>query len=126
MSRGIGKLQRHIKAYLQSSYAAGSGPRTFAHFCRHLMSQERSTRLDPTYLRSIKRGLKSLVNRGDIIIVKGVGGPIDPYHYSTFEDFVAHASMLGKRVNDRAHAKEISKSGRLGSEDKRKHVLERD
>ena len=45
--------------------------------------------LNPTRERSLKRSLKALVDRGDVVIVSGKGGQLDPYYYTTAEAFAA-------------------------------------
>ena len=60
-------------------------------------------RLNPTFERSLKRSLKALVDRGDVVF-DGKGGQTSPYRYTTIEAF---ASATGEKVRDTAHAKQI-------------------
>jgi hypothetical protein len=73
---------------------------------KHGGNPENGDCLTPTHERSLKRALKALVDRGDVLIVGGAGGPGDPYRYTTVESFagVAHGK---KKVKDTAHAKQI-------------------
>ena len=52
--------------------------------------------LNPTRKRSLQRSLKALVDRGDVVIVEGTGGQLDPYCYTTAEAFAASAKKTGK------------------------------
>ena len=42
-------------------------------------------KMRPTFERSLKRALKSLVDRGDVLIVAGEGGQRSPFTYTTVE-----------------------------------------
>ena len=108
MPRGLGKSQRWIKDVLQRAWDKEIGLLTVA-MIRTVAIRDRGgdpnrDRLNPTYERSLKRSLKSLVDSGDVIIVAGKGGQLDPYHYTTVE---AVASATGKTFKDTAHAKRI-------------------
>ncbi len=63
--------------------------------------------LTPALERSLKRALKGLIDRGDVLIVRGEGGPGDPRSYTTVECFASHFVAKGKKVKDTAHAKQI-------------------
>ena len=109
MPRGLGKSQRWIKDVLQrASEIKIAGPLDFAMIraaaIRHRGGDPYRERLNPTYERSLKRSLKALVDRGDVVIVAGKGGYLDPYCYTTVE---ALASATGVTVKDTAHAKLI-------------------
>jgi len=109
MPRGLGKSQRWIKDVLQrASEIVIGGPLDFA-FIRDIAISHRGgdsyrDRLNPTYERSLKRSLKALVDSGDVVIVAGKGGQLDPYCYTTVEAF---AASTGETVKDTAHAKLI-------------------
>ena len=76
--------------------------------------------LTPAFTRSLRRAIKGLVDRGEILIASGNGGPGDPRRYTTVECF---ASATGETVKDTAHAKAIvaemsdalSKMSKLGA-----------
>jgi hypothetical protein len=59
--------------------------------------------LQPAFERSLRRAIKGLLDRGDILVIKGEGGPGDPRHYVTVEWFASAAT--GETVKDTAHAK---------------------
>jgi len=106
MPRGLGKSQRLIKAILQNAPALGLGPLTFATIRQTVVAGlggHEDDRLNPTFERSLKRSLKALVDRGDVVFT-GKGGQSDPYHYTTVE---ACASATGEKVWDTAYAKQI-------------------
>lgn len=107
MSRGLGALQRKIKTLLDRSFRAGLGPLRFADIRGVFLINDGGNpvtdRLDPTHERSLKRALKTSVERGDVLIMGGKGGPADPYRYITVECF---AGATGE-VKDTAHAKQI-------------------
>jgi hypothetical protein len=107
MSRGLGALQREIKTLLDRGVRAGFGSLRFADIRAvsviNVGGDPQTDRLDPTHERSLKRALQTLVERGDVLILSGKGGPGDPYRYVTVESF---AAATGK-VKDTAHAKQI-------------------
>ena len=107
MPRGLGKSQRWIKDILQRAWDKEIGWLTFA-LIRGAMIMEyggdpERDRLNPTRERSLKRSLKALVDRGDVVFL-GKGGQLDPYYYTTVEAF---AASTGATVKDTAHAKRI-------------------
>ena len=109
MPRGLGKSQRRIKTILQrASEIRIAGPLSFADIrtieIRSYGDDPYRDRLNPTRERSLKRSLKALVDRGDVVIVAGKGGQLDPYYYTTVEAF---AASTGATVKDTAHAKRI-------------------
>ena len=103
MSRGLGELQRMVKRILAGSFELGYGALRFADL-RRTVAIPYGGYLPPTYERSLKRALKGLVDRGDVLIVSGSGGPGDPRRYTTVECF---ASLADETVKDTAHAKQI-------------------
>jgi molybdopterin-biosynthesis enzyme MoeA-like protein len=107
MSRGLGALQREIKTLLDRSFRMGLGPLRFADIRAVFLINDggnpETDRLDPTHERSLKRALKTLVERGDVLIMSGKGGPGDPYRHVTVECFAAATG----EVKDTAHAKQI-------------------
>ncbi len=108
MPRGLGKSQRWIKDVLQRAHDKEIGLLTVA-MIRTVAIRDRGgdpyrDRLNPTYERSLKRSLKALVDSGDVVIVAGKGGYLDPYCYTTVE---ALAASTGVTVKDTAHAKLI-------------------
>jgi len=110
MSRGLGDVQREIKRMLTvmfDTYGAVMGFTDIraCFIAKHGGDPENGDRLTPTHERSLKRALKGLVDRGDVLVVGGEGGPGDPYRYTTIEDFAGTAN--GKKVKDTAHAKQI-------------------
>jgi hypothetical protein len=107
MSRGIGALQREIKTLLDRSFRVGLGPLRFADIRAVFVIEDggdpESDRLDPTHERSLKRALKTLVERGDVLIFDGKGGPGDPRRYVTVESFAADGAIAcGRRQSRRA------------------------
>jgi hypothetical protein len=108
MSRGLGALQREIKTLLDRSFRVGIGPLRFADIRAVSVINDggnpETERLDPTHERSLKRALQTLVQRGEVLILSGKGGPGDPRRYTTVECF---AGATGETVKDTAHAKQI-------------------
>ena len=104
MPRGLGETQRKLKDTLQWAWDNKGGAQTFAMIRQFVLAGVGGDRLDPTFERSLRRSLKALVDRGDVLIIAGKGGQLDPYHYTTVEAF---ASSLGETVKDTAHAKRI-------------------
>jgi hypothetical protein len=107
MSRSSGALQREIKGLLDRGFKL-LGPLRFVQIRAVFVIEEggnpETDRLDPTHERSLKRALKTLVERGDVLILGGKGRSGDPYSYVTVESF---AAMTGETVKDTAHAKQI-------------------
>ena len=68
MSRGPGKVQRLLFQIINNS----SEPKTFAEL--------RGGDVDPSFERSCRRALKSMVASG-VILALGKGGPDDPHRY---------------------------------------------
>jgi hypothetical protein len=92
MSRGLGDLQREIKRMLTVAVDTHEAVMSFTDIracfiVKHGGDPENGDRLTPTHERSLKRALKGLVDRGDVLIVSGEGGPGDPYRYVTVETF---------------------------------------
>ena len=95
MSRGLGKLQVEIKDVLARAAKHQMGALRFADI-RAVLVINRGGKtpddvLDPFEERSAKRALKGLVDRGDVLIVGGKGGQLDPFRYVTVE------AVTGKR-----------------------------
>ena len=106
MPRGLGKTQRSLKDTLQWAWDNKHRAPTFAMIRQIAAGGRPGDRLNPTYERSVRRSLKSLVDSGDVVIVAGKGGQLDPYRYTTVEAF---ASSTGETAKDTAHAKQIVK-----------------
>ncbi len=109
MSRGLGKLQREIKRALTVMYDHGfTGQMRIADirnwFIARYGGNPDTDKLPPTHERSLKRALKGLIDRGEVLVVDGKGGPGDPRRYTTVECF---AAATGQKVKDTAHAKKI-------------------
>ena len=108
MPRGLGKQQRHVKDMLHRAFDAKIGALTFAHIrgveIMNLGGDPERDKLNPSHERSLKRALKRLVDRGDVVITGGKGGVADPYRYTTIEAFAEAA--VGHKV-DTAEAKKI-------------------
>ncbi len=51
--------------------------------------------------------MKGLIDRGDVVVIDGKGGPGDPHRYANVEDFASLYVRKGKKVRDATHAKEI-------------------
>ena len=87
MTRGLGSLQREIIELLRET---GGQPISFSRirFCFLYLAvgdEYPKYHLPPSHLRSLKRALKTLVDRGEVRIVSGKGGQLDPYHYALKE-----------------------------------------
>jgi hypothetical protein len=108
VSRGIGKLQREIKHTLTVAFDNGYGSMRIADLRNWFVvcngGDPESDKLLPTYERSLKRALKGLIDRGEVLVVDGKGGPGDPRRYTTVE---CVAAATGEKVKDTAHAKKI-------------------
>jgi len=103
MSRGLGKLQQEIKRILQRASDAKIGTLPFAGirgvFIINAGGNPETDKLRPTFERSLKRSLKTLVDSGDVLIVHGKGGQKDPFTYTTVEGFTQEANTdEAKRV----------------------------
>ena len=61
--------------------------------------------LRPSVERSLMRALKTLVDRGDVVILQGSGRPGDPYGYRSVEAIAS--AVLGRPVTDTQEAKQI-------------------
>lgn len=110
MSRGLGALQREIKRMLTRAHEVDTGALRFTDMravlvINHGGKPEKGDTLQPTHERSLKRALKGLVDRGDVLIVGGKGGPGDPRRYMTVETFASIANR--KKVEDTAEAKQV-------------------
>jgi hypothetical protein len=108
MSRGLGNLQRDIKQMLDRAFDA-VGPLRFADiralFIVHYGGKpDQGDKLRHSRERSLKRALKGLADRGEILIASGSGGPGDPRRYITVDRLAAAAT--GK-IKDTAHAKRV-------------------
>jgi hypothetical protein len=107
VSRGLGKLQREIKYALTVAFDHG-GPMRIADirdwFILRYGGNPDTDKLRPTHERSLKRALKGLIDKDEVLIIDGKGGPGDPRRYTTIECF---AAATGKKVKDTAHAKAI-------------------
>ena len=108
MSRGPGRQQRNIKHILQHCYDEKLGNPSFAMmremYIEGIGGDPETDRLNPNVDRALKRALKSLVDRGDVIILGGKGGQRDPYRYALVE---AIATGAGAEEPEAAAAKQI-------------------
>ena len=107
MSRGLGKLQREIKRALTVVFDNDYGAMRFADIRTWFVIRyggKEDDKLSPTHERSLKRALKGLIDKGEVLIIDGKGGPGDPRRYITIECF---AAATGEKVKDTAHAKAI-------------------
>ncbi len=103
MSRGLGKLQQEIKRILQQALDKKIGTLPFAAirgvFIISAGGNPETDKLRPTFERSLKRSLKTLVDSGDVLIVHGKGGQKDPFTYTTVEALTDEADTdEAKRV----------------------------
>jgi len=103
MSHGLGGLQREIKQILDRAFQQQHRPLRLAEL-RIVLAHQRGRPRDANSDRSLNRALKSLVDRGEVLICGGRGGQRDPYRYTTVESF---ASATGQQVKDTAHAQQI-------------------
>jgi hypothetical protein len=109
MSRGLGELQREIKDALAFLWN-NKQPTRFANVRTYFVIRhggEEGDTLEPVFERSLRRALKGLLDRGDVVVIDGKGGPGDPHQYANVEDFAALYVRKGKTVRDATHAKEI-------------------
>ncbi len=91
MSRGLGKLQLEIKRILQQAWDRDIGTLSFAMirgvFVMSAGGNPETDKIQLYFERSLKRSLKTLVDRGDVLIIHGKGGPKSPFTYTTVEAF---------------------------------------
>jgi hypothetical protein len=110
MSRGLGKLQHSIKRMIWAAedYGAASGIR-FADMRNAIVTRKGGApsrdKLRPTHERSLKRAMKTLVDRGDVLIIGGNGRPGDPYRYVTVEAMASR--YTNRKITDTAEAKKV-------------------
>jgi hypothetical protein len=93
MSRSLGGLQRVIKGLLLEH----NGPLQFGQIRTQLVLTEKINFTSETLRtrdRSLKRALKELVDRGEVLIVGGKGGPSDPYRYVAIESMCELYQLL--------------------------------
>ncbi len=104
MSRGIGKLQREIKRILQRAWDADLPALPFASirevFIMSAGGNPESDRMNPTFERKLKRSLRALVDRGDVIRA-GAGGQLDPFRYATIEALLTSPTLTTQSVRSR-------------------------
>jgi hypothetical protein len=107
MSRGLGSVQQAIKMAL-AVLAHHDLPTRFADICAWLIAAndgKEGDQLEPSCERSLRRGLKGLVDRGDVLIIRGTGSHGNPYCYMNVETIARMAT--GKKIKSAAHAKAI-------------------
>jgi hypothetical protein len=107
MSRGLGEIQQTIKFALAVLMHHGL-PTRFEDVAAWLIAAcdgKEGDRLEPSLERSLRRGLKGLVDSGDVLVIAGTGSPKSPYRYMTVET-LAHIAT-GRKVRGRAHAKQV-------------------
>lgn len=107
MSRGLGSIQKEVKAALDILVEHGVPTRAadILMWCLVREGGEEGDTLVPSYERSIRRALAGLVDRGDILTIAGNGSRGRPHHFMTVESF-AHMAT-GKKVKGTAHAKQV-------------------
>src|SRR5262245_5644449 len=103
MSRGLGKLQHSIKLMIWAAEDYGARGIRFADI-RNAIELDRD-KLRPTHERSLKRAMKTLVDRGDVLISGGNGRPGDPYRYVTVEAMASH--YTDRKITNTAEAKKV-------------------
>jgi hypothetical protein len=107
MSRGLGVRQVEIKAILTVLWRRKLPTR----FCDiyalafAASDDEEGDKLAPAFVRSMWRALRTLIARGEVMVVFGGRNSRNPRHFMTVEDF---AKLSGKKVRDTAHAKAIA------------------
>ena len=109
MSRGLGELQREIKNVLTFLWN-NKQPTRFANIRTVFLAchgGEEGDTMEPTYERSMRRAIKGLLDRGDVVVIDGKGGPGDPHRYANVEDFAGLYIPKGRKVRDATHAKQI-------------------
>ena len=78
MSRGLGALQREIKRMLDLVNEQMRFADIRSAFIMMRGGDLEQDILTPAFERSLKRALKGLIDREDVLIVHGKGGPGDP------------------------------------------------
>jgi hypothetical protein len=97
MSRGLGDLQCRIKAVMNLAATVGMP------FMRY--GDLRMAFAGHAQERSLRRALKGLIDRGDVLILGGKGGPGDPYRYTTVEAFAGITEPSRMPLKDTVEAK---------------------
>jgi hypothetical protein len=83
VSKGLGKLQQAIKRTILEAESYGVRSVTFADIRKVTAIRNGGSSLRPTFERSLKRALRTLIQRREVIIVGGGGGRWSPYRYAT-------------------------------------------
>jgi len=101
MSRGLGSVQREIKRILDAAWNHKEfGALQFAHiravFIINSGGDPETDKLTQHFERSLKRSLKSLVDRGDVI-VHGDGGQRDPFRYATVNAITGESDTVNAK-----------------------------
>ena len=104
MSRGLGKQQLAITGLIKKAESVGVTSMTFADM-RQVFVLRNGDTLHPTRERSLKRALKALVDRGDVLIIGGNGRPGDPYRYISVEAMAS--AYTNRKITDTAEAKKV-------------------
>ena len=108
MSRGPGRQQRNIRHILQHCHDQELGNPSFAVMRRIYIEgiggNPQTDRLNQNVERALKRALKSLVDKGEVVILGGRGGQRDPYRYALV---AAIANGAGVEEPETAAAKQI-------------------
>jgi hypothetical protein len=109
MSRGLGRLQQAVKGSIQEAERYGVFAVTFADI-RNATVIRHGGRLRPTFERSLKRAVKTLKDRGDLVIIQGDGGRGSPYRYATRETvtLLGGLMMVPSRAASRLRASAFS------------------
>jgi hypothetical protein len=109
MSRGLGKLQHSIKRMIWAAEDYGASGIRFGDMRNAVVTRNGGTlnrdKLRPTHERSLKRAMKTLVDRGDVLIIAGNGRPGDPYRYVTVEAMASR--YTNRKITDTAEAKKV-------------------
>jgi hypothetical protein len=95
MCKGLGRLQSAIVASIREAERLGVHTVTFADI-RNSTAMRNGGHIRPTFERSLKRAVKTLTERGDLVIVRGRGGRWSPYHFVRRETFLLSARSIGR------------------------------
>jgi len=107
MSKGLGRLQQAIKRSIQEAERYGVRAVTYAAI-RNAAVIRQGGSLRPTFERSLKRALKTLTDRGELIIVDGKGGRWSPYSYATRESAIDGLMIVPTNAASRPSASAFS------------------
>jgi hypothetical protein len=106
MSRGLGDLQRSIKKIMH--IMATDRPYVLLSDLYELWAMGNGGEISEAQKRNLRRALKGLVDRGDVLIPRGEGRPGNPYLYTTVEIFAGLFTDEKKPLTDTAKAKQMT------------------